>query len=37
MSAPDSPMQSIARINEVSGPFENMIREKLNARRGIQL
>src|SRR3712207_3391496 len=31
MSAPDSPIQSIARINEVSAPFENMIRERLNA------
>jgi hypothetical protein len=34
MSAPDSPIQSIARINEVSAPFENMIRERLNAAEG---
>jgi hypothetical protein len=34
MSAPDSPIQSIARINEVSAPFEAMIREKLNAAEG---
>jgi hypothetical protein len=34
MSAPDSPVQSVARINEVSGPFENMIRERLDAAEG---
>ena len=34
MSAPDSPIQSIARINEVSAPFENMLRERLNAAEG---
>jgi hypothetical protein len=34
MSAPDSAIQSIARINEVSAPFENMIRDKLNAAEG---
>ena len=34
MSAPDSPIQSIARINEVSSPFENMIRERLDAAEG---
>lgn len=34
MSAPDSPIQSVARINEVSGPFENMIRERLDAADG---
>ena len=34
MSAPDSPIQSVARINEVSGPFENMLRERLNAADG---
>ena len=35
MSAPDAPVQSFARINEVSGPFENMIRELLNAAPGL--
>jgi hypothetical protein len=35
MSAPDSPVQSFARINEVSGSFENMIRELLNAAPGL--
>ncbi|HSH38439.1 MAG TPA: hypothetical protein VK993_06610 [Chthoniobacterales bacterium] len=30
MNAADSPVQSVARINEVSAPFENMIREVLN-------
>ena len=35
MSAPDSPVQSFARINEVSGPFENMLRELLNTTPGI--
>jgi hypothetical protein len=34
MSAPDSPIQSVARINEVSGPFENMLRERLEAAEG---
>jgi hypothetical protein len=36
MSAPDSAIQSIARINEVSAPFENMIREKLDAAEGFK-
>lgn len=35
MNAPDSPVQSVARINEVSSPFENMIRELLNASPGL--
>lgn len=35
MSAPDSPIQSVARINEVSSPFESMIRELLNAAPGL--
>jgi hypothetical protein len=35
MSAPDSPVQSFARINEVSGPFENMLRDLLNAAPGL--
>jgi len=35
MSAPDSPIQNVARINEVSGPFENLIRELLNAAPGL--
>lgn len=35
MSAPDSPIQSVARINEVSSPFENMLRELLNAAPGL--
>ena len=35
MSAPDSPIQSVARINEVSSPFENMIRDLLNAAPGL--
>ncbi len=30
MSAPDSPVQSFSRTNEVSGPFQNMLRELLN-------
>lgn len=36
MSAPDSPIQSIARINEVSAPFENMLRERLEAAEGFK-
>src|SRR3712207_3074805 len=36
MSAPDSPVQSFARINEVSGPFEEMIRERLDALPGLR-
>ncbi len=35
MSAPDSPVQSFARINEVSSAFENMIRELLDAVPGL--
>lgn len=35
MSAPDHPVQSVARINEVSSPFENAIRELLNAAPGL--
>lgn len=35
MSEPTSPVQSFARINEVSGPFENMLRELLNATPGL--
>jgi hypothetical protein len=34
MNAPDSPIQNIARINEVSSHFEDMIRELLNAAPG---
>lgn len=34
MSEPDSPVQSVARINEVSAPFEMMIRERLAAAEG---
>jgi hypothetical protein len=35
MSAPDSPVQSFARINEVSGPFEKLLRELLDAAPGV--
>jgi len=35
MSAPDSPIQNVARINEVSSPFEKMIRELLDASEGL--
>ena len=35
MSAPGSPVQGAARINEVSSSFENMIRELLNAAPGL--
>lgn len=35
MNAPTSPVQIVARINEVSGPFENMIRELLDAAPGL--
>ena len=35
MNEPDSPVQSVARINEVSAPFENMIRELLNKTEGL--
>ena len=35
MNAPDSPVQTVARINEVSGPFEEMIRELLDAAPGL--
>lgn len=35
MNAPDSPVQSVARINEVSAPFESTIREVLNRAEGL--
>lgn len=35
MSAPDSPVQSFARINEVSSQFEDMIRDVLNTTPGL--
>ena len=35
MNEPDSPVQSVARINEVSAPFENMLREVLNSTEGL--
>ncbi|MFL6567887.1 MAG: hypothetical protein ACJ8HQ_11085 [Chthoniobacterales bacterium] len=35
MSAPDSPVQSFGRINEVSSSFENMVRDLLNAAPGL--
>lgn len=35
MSAPDSPVQSFARINEVSSHFEDLVRELLNAAPGL--
>ena len=35
MNEPDSPVQSVARINEVSAPFENMIREVLDKAEGL--
>ena len=35
MNAPDSPVQSVARINEVSAPFENMIRDMLSQSEGL--
>ena len=35
MNEPDSPVQSVARINEVSAPFENMIRDILNKTEGL--
>lgn len=35
MSAPDSEIQSAARINEVSSSFENMIRDLLNSVPGL--
>ena len=35
MNAPDSPVQSVARINEVSAPFENMLRDVLNETEGL--
>lgn len=36
ISAPESPVQNFARINEVSSSFENMIRELLNASPGLR-
>ncbi len=35
MNAPDSPVQGIARINEVSSHFEDLTRELLNAAPGL--
>lgn len=35
MNEPDSPIQNIARINEVSGPVENMICKALDASPGL--
>src|SRR6187399_2366261 len=35
MSAPESPIQSYARINEVSSQFETMLRELLDAAPGL--
>lgn len=35
INAPDSPIQSVARINEVSSSFENLIREILSASPGL--
>ncbi|MEP6937078.1 MAG: hypothetical protein ABI871_03325 [Chthoniobacterales bacterium] len=36
MNAPDSPIQGIARINEVSAHFENRTRELLNTEPGLR-
>jgi hypothetical protein len=36
LNAPDSVIQNIDRINEVSGHFENTLRELLNATAGLQ-
>jgi hypothetical protein len=35
MNAPDAPVQSVARINEVSSAFEDMMRELMNAMPGL--
>jgi hypothetical protein len=35
MSEPSTPIQSYARINEVSGPFENLVRELLDRAPGL--
>lgn len=35
MNAPDADVQSVARINEVSSSFENMLRDLLNAESGL--
>jgi hypothetical protein len=35
MNEPTSPVQSVARINEVSAPFENMLREALDETEGL--
>jgi hypothetical protein len=35
MNAPDSPIQGIPRINEVSSHFEDLMRELLNATQGL--
>jgi hypothetical protein len=36
MSAPDSPVQNVERINEVSSHFEDMLRELLNGAPGLR-
>ncbi len=36
LNAPDSPVQTIPRINEVSSHFEDLLRELLNAAPGLQ-
>ncbi len=35
MNAPDAPVQSVARINEVSSSFESMLRELMSATPGL--
>ena len=35
MNEPDSAVQNVARVNEVSAPFETMIREVLNGAEGL--
>jgi len=35
MNAPDSPVQNLARINEASSHFEDLLREKLNRIPGL--
>ena len=34
MNEPESPVQNVARINEVSAPFETMLRDLLNSAQG---
>jgi len=36
LNAPDSAIQNVDRINEVSSHFEDILRERLNATRGLQ-